>query len=184
MGRRRKARGCPRAPGRSRGAGGAREADRCAPARPTPGGPNRAAGRVEVPTQWATRAPAGRAGPASILAARPPRFLCFRILDAGLAHELATRIATSGARKSSQLAAEGCLSIDAGCQPDPHRAAMACNSLCFCFSGEPLRPGEYGAEGGRGATYEKYATNRRPSSLAWATRRSARRSSASRAASR
>ena len=37
---------------------------------------------------------------------------------------------------------------------------MACNSLCFCFSGEPLRPDEYGAEGGRGATYEKYATNR------------------------
>ena len=37
---------------------------------------------------------------------------------------------------------------------------MACNSLCFCFSGEPLRPDEYGAEGGRGSTYEKYATNR------------------------
>ena len=37
---------------------------------------------------------------------------------------------------------------------------MACNSLCFCFSGEPLRPDEYGGEGGRGAAYEKYATNR------------------------
>ena len=37
---------------------------------------------------------------------------------------------------------------------------MACNSLCFCFWGEPLRPDEYGAEGGRGSTYEKYATNR------------------------
>ena len=50
---------------------------------------------------------------------------------------------------------------------------MACNSLCFCFSGEPLRPDEYGGEGGRGAAYEKYATNRRPSSSAGATRRSA-----------
>ena len=61
---------------------------------------------------------------------------------------------------------------------------MACNSLCFCFSGEPLRPDEYGAEGGRGATYEKYATNRETFQLGMGDARSGRRSSASRAASR
>ena len=73
----------------------------------------------------------------------------------GAAH----RYSTSRARKSSYVTPKGCPSIDAGCRLTPP-AAMACNSLCFCFSGEPLRPDEYGAEGGRGATYEKYATNR------------------------